>query len=324
MTSLTTMADIERARQALPDGIRRTPVMPVAPDSGWVGRERLFVKCENLQVTGSYKPRAAFTVLASLTDAQRSRGVVMSSSGNFAQGFAWAGREAGVPITVVMMDQSSPFKVAATRGYGAEVVFCGTSAANRMPTVERLARERGLTPIDVFEHPPIPAGHASIGLEILEDHPDVERILVPVSSGGLAGGIATAVKLTRPQVEVIGVQPDGANATYLSLREGAPVTIDHWQSMADGLAALRPGDWPFRHLQAYLDDIVQVSEQDIADAFRALLFRAKILVEPAGAVAPAAFLGGAVPRDKNTVAVISGGNVAEPVVRTMLEMSAEE
>ena len=322
MADLTTLDDIRRARAGLPDLIRRTPIIPLARNSAEVGREKLFLKLENLQITGAYKPRAAFAMLNALPADQRAKGVVMTSSGNFAQAFGCAGRSMDVPIAVVMLDHTSPYKVEATRGYGADVVFCGTDALQRQPTVERVAAERGMIAIDTWEEPPITAGHGSIGLEIVEDSPDVEAVLVPVSSGGVAAGIATAVKESLPQVKVIGVQPERANAAYVSLQKGEPTAIDYWDSMADGLSAVRPGEFPFRHLQKYMDEIVLISEAEIAAAFRTLLFHAKVLAEPAGAVAAAAFLSGKVDQGRKTVAAVTGGNLTEAVMRKMLAMSA--
>jgi threonine dehydratase len=322
MADLTSLQEIEAARAALPDAVRLTPILPLARDSAEIGNETLFLKCENMQATGAYKVRAAFTVMNALSAEERAKGVVMTSSGNFAQAFAFAGRIMGAPIAVVMMDTTSAYKVEQTKAHGADVVFCGTDAMQRQPTVERVAAERGMTAIDTWEFPPITAGHGSIGLEIIEQCPDVEQVLVPVSSGGVAAGIATAIKLKRPHIAVIGVQPEKANAAYVSLQAGEPTAIDYWDSMADGLSARRPGEFPFSHLQAYLDDIVLISEQDIADAFRTILFRAKQLGEPAGVVAPAGFLAGKVDSGKKTVAALTGGNVTAEMVDKMLAMSA--
>lgn len=322
MTRLTTLDDIAAARNALPAWVRRTPILPLARNSAEVGKEKLFLKCENLQVTGAYKIRAAFTVLRSLTEEQRKQGLVVTSSGNFAQAYAFAGAQTGVPIVVVMLDSTSPYKVENTKGYGAEVVFCGSDALARQSVVERVAKERGMLAIDNWEYPPIVPGHASIGMEIVEDCPDVETVLVPVSSGGMAAGVATAVKLSNPKVKVVGVQPEKANAAYVSLQKGAPTAIDYWDSMADGLSARRPGEFPFRHLQEYMDEIVLISEKDIAHAFRTILYRTKLLGEPAGVVAAAAFLSGKVDAGRKTVAVLSGGNVTEEMVQKMLALSA--
>lgn len=318
MTELITLAEIQSAHDRLPDIIRRTPVVPLAREAAEVGYEALFLKLENLQVTGAYKVRAAFNMIRVLGPENLKNGLVLTSSGNFAQAFALAGRMFEVPIVVVMMDRTSPFKVDAARGYGAEVVFCGDDALARQPTAERLAAERGMTVIDTWEERPIPAGHGSIGFELLDQVPDVECVLAPVSSSGLIAGVATAIKESAPHVSVIGVQPERANAAYVSRQKGAPTTIDYWDSMADGLSAVRPGAFPFAHVQRYVDDIVLVSEDDIAAAFRTLLFRGKVLGEPAGVVAAAGFLSGKVAQDRKTVALVTGGNVVPEVAQRLL------
>jgi threonine dehydratase len=316
-----TLDDIRRVREWIAPHIRQTPVVPLAREASEVGKERLFLKLDNLQVTGAFKPRAAFSVMHSLTPEERARGVVLTSSGNFAQAFGYAGRLMGAPIVVVMLRQSSPYKIEAARAYGAEVVLVDDALA-RQPVVEEVARDRGMTAIDSWEHPFVTPGHGCLGLEILEQVPEVETVLAPVSSGGGAAGIATAVKLARPDVKVIGVQPRRANAAYVSLQQGRPVTIDYWDSIADGLSARRPGEFPFRHLQKYLDEIVLIEEGDIAQAFRTLLFRGKVLAEPAGVVASAAFLSGRVDPRRKTVACVTGGNVTESVVRQLLDATA--
>ena len=317
---LTTLQDIEDAREALPSIVRRTPIVPLAPESCDIGHENLVLKAECLQVTGAYKVRAAFNVLRCLSELERKRGIVLASSGNFAQAFAFAGAQLGVSVVVVMLDQTSTYKVAATQELGAEVVFCGRDALNRQPTVDAIAGDRGITAIDTWEHPSVIAGHGSIGLEVIEDAPEVEQILVPVSSGGVAAGIATAVKLSAPHIRIIGVQPEGANAYFLSRKAGKPVALSRWDTIADGLSARFPGVYPFHHLQEYLDDVVLVSEKDIAASFRSLLFRGKLLVEPAGAVAAAAFFSGKVDRDRTTVAAVTGGNVTAETVQTLLSL----
>ena len=319
-SALTTLQDIEDAREALPSIVRRTPIVPLAPESCDIGHEKLFLKAECLQVTGAYKVRAAFNVLRCLSELERKRGIVLASSGNFAQAFAVAGAQLGVSVVVVMLDQTSTYKVTATQELGAEVVFCGRDALNRQPTVDAIAGDRDITAIDTWEHPSVIAGHGSIGLEVIEDAPEVEQILVPVSSGGVAAGIATAVKLSAPHIRIIGVQPEGANAYFLSRKAGKPVTLSRWDTIADGLSARFPGVYPFHHLQEYLDDVVLVSEKDIAASFRSLLFRGKLLVEPAGAVAAAAFFSDKVDRDRTTVAAVTGGNVTAETVQTLLSL----
>ena len=318
---LTTLADIASAQANLPAFVRRTPIMPLARESMEIGRERLFLKCENLQVTGAYKIRAACNLLHSLDEDARARGVVLTSSGNFAQAFAYAGREMGIPICVVMLDATSAYKRDATEAHGAEVYLCGDDALARQPTVERLASERGMTAIDTWEERPIIPGHGTIGLEVVAQFPDVEQVLVPVSSGGVAAGIATAIRLKRPDVRVIGVQPERANAAYVSRQRGEPTAIDYWDSIADGLSARRPGEFPFAHLQAYLDDMVLITEADIGTAFKVLLERGKLLSEPAGAVAAAAFLSERVDTSKRTVAALTGGNLTAETMQKLLALA---
>lgn len=319
---MVTLDDIRHTQGVIAPHVRRTPIVPLARDPAEAGRENLFLKLDNLQITGSFKVRAVFAIMQSLTAEERARGVVISSSGNFAQAFAHAGRLVNAPVVVIMLDVTSPYKVEAAEALGAEVVFV-EDPLTRQSVVEEIARERGMTAIDTWEHPYVTRGHGVLGVEILDQLPTVETILVPVSSGGCAAGVATAVKLTRPDVKVIGVQPERANAAYLSLREGHPVTIDHWHSIADGLSARFPGEFPFEHIHKYLDDIVLIEERHIAEAFRTLLFRGKVLAEPAGAVAAAGFLSGKAGSGSTTVACVTGGNLTEDVARKLLTMSSE-
>lgn len=320
MSLLVSFEDIKDARERLHPAIRRTPIVPISRNGTEIGDERLFIKCENLQVTGAYKVRAAFTMIDRLSDDQKSKGVVLTSSGNFAQGFAYAGRLMNVPIVVVMLNETSPYKSQATRDHGAEIVFCDDPLA-RQPMVEQIARERGMTAIDTWEEYWITAGHASLGMEIAEDAEDIDQVLVPVSSGGVAGGVAAAIKHMRPGVKVIGVQPERANAAYVSRQNGEPTAIDYWDSIADGLSARRPGERPFAHIQEYMDDIVLVSEPDIGRAFKTLLSRGKMLGEAAGVVASAAFLAEKVDTSKRTVAALTGGNLTQDSIDELMALA---
>ena len=322
MSLLVSFDDIKDAQTRLHPAVRRTPIIPVARDSQEIGNEQLFIKCENLQVTGAYKIRAAFTMLDRLTAEQKSKGVVLTSSGNFAQGFAYAGRLMNVPIAVVMLRKTSPYKVDATRDHGAEVIYCDDALA-RQPMVNEIAKERGMTAIDTWEEYWITAGHASLGIEIAEDADGLEQVLVPVSSGGVAAGVSCAIKHMRPDVKVIGVQPEHANAAYVSRQKGEPTTIDYWDSIADGLSARRPGERPFAHFQEYLDDIVLVSEADIGRAFEVLLTRTKMLGEAAGVVASAAFLADKVDTSLKTVAALTGGNLSKDSIDKLKALAAQ-
>ena len=308
---------IAAAKERMAPPVRVTGMLPLAPAADEVGRERLFLKCEHLQTTGSYKARSAFNILRSFGEERRRRGIVLSSSGNFAQAFAYAGRVLDSPVAIVMPGYTAEVKVEGTRRYGAEVVLCETFA-DRDPTVERVGQERGMVVLHTFEEPEVAVGHGTIGLEVVEQMPEVETVLVPVSSGGLAAGIAMAVKETRPDVTVLGVQPEQGCAAYVSWQAGEVQTIDDWNSMADALSARRPGVLPFRYLQRYLDDIVLVSEEAIAEAVRTILFRTKTLTEPGGATAAAAYLSGAVDTGRVTVAIASGGNIQPAVLDRIL------
>lgn len=319
-----TLEEIEAAARGLPSIIRHTPLWPCALEVSDIGRERLFLKLENLQSIGAYKVRAAFTTVASLTPEQRERGIVLTSSGNFAQAFALAGRFYGIRTCVVMLRATSPYKIEGARTLGAEVELFDGEALDRQARVEVLGRERGMTIIDTWEERPIIAGHGTLGLEILEDLAEVEQILVPVSSGGVAAGVATAVKLRAPRVKVIGVQPVGANAAYLSLQAGKIVSIEHWDTVADGLSARRPGEYPFAHIRQFLDEIVLVEERDIARAHMSLRRRAKIIAEPAGAVSVAAFVSGRVDVSRRTVAVVTGGNLTDETLHKLEQLAQGE
>lgn len=319
MADLVTLEEIRAARTALPPEVRRTPLIPCAPWYSGPGAPA-FLKPENLQVTGSYKPRAAFTILHRLPPGARARGVAMASSGNFGQAMAYAGQVAGVRVAIVMMEGTAPVKVEATRRWGAEVVFCERSIRARWEAVQRLERERGMTAVNAYEEPAVIAGHGTIGLEIVEDRPEVGTVLVPVSSGGLLAGTATAVKALRPRARVIGVQPEGVPAATLSFRRRESVETPTAISIADALVATKPGRLPLEHIWKSVDDMVLVSEAEIASSLRLLLEAGKILAEPAGAVALAALLHGKVPAPvPPVVAVVSGGNVGLDRLRGLLE-----
>ncbi len=317
-----TLEEIRSAATALPAIVRHTPLWPCALDAAQIGNERLFLKLENFQAIGAYKVRAAFTMVASLSAEQRACGIVLTSSGNFAQAFALAGKHYGIRVCVVMLAATSPYKIEAARALGAEVDLFDGPALERQSRVETLGKQSGMTAIDTWEERPIIMGHGTLGLEILRDMSDVEQILVPVSSGGLAAGVAAAVKQADSRVRVIGVQPTGANAACLSLAAGRPVSIDNWNSIADGLSARRPGENPFAHIQRYLDGIVLIEERDIAQAHMMLRRRAKIIAEPAGAVSVAAYLAKRVDQSRRTVAIVSGGNLTDQTMQLLERLAA--
>ncbi len=276
-----------------------------------LGDGRLYLKAEHLQKTGSFKPRATLARISSLTPAERKRGAITISAGNAGQAYAWAGREAGVPVTVVMPEGAVASKVAACREYGAEVVLWGAHVGESLVHLEELRVERGLTLVHPYDDPEVLIGNGSCGLEILDDLPDVDVVVMGVGGGGLMGGVTVALKESRPSVRVFGVEPVTSNALQKGLEAGEPVRITP-VSVADGLGAPTAGRLALQIAQRYLDDVVLIDDPTILAGLRFSLERLKQVVEPAGAAALAAVLSGAVPlRNGDRVCVIlSGGNVA--------------
>ena len=310
MGTVVDVSAIEEAARRIEGVVARTPLVEL-PFKTRIVR----AKCENLQAAGAFKIRGAYNFIAQLlADEQHPRGVITYSSGNHAQAVALAAGLVGVPAVVVMPTTAPPIKVAGARALGAEVIFAGVTSADRRTRAEGVAADRGLSMIPPFDHRWIIAGQGTIGLEILRDCPDVARVLVPVGGGGLISGIAAAVKQRRPDVRVVGVEPDGAATMRASLGAGHPVSLDRMSSIADGLMPLRPGDQTFEHARQFVDEIVTVDDDAIARAVLWLFRRAKLVVETSGAATLAAILDeeetGAGSGDGPTVVVLSGGNIA--------------
>ena len=310
MTSIPRVGldDIRKAQELLEGVTIRTPM----EESRWLSGLAdgpVHMKCENLQRTGSFKTRGAYTRIAGLTAEERSRGVVAASAGNHAQGVALAASMLGIRATVFMPEGAPIPKYNATRGYGAEVIFRGQVLEDSLAAAIEFAEKTGAVLIHPFDHPDIVAGQGTCGLEILEQLPDVRTVLVPTGGGGLIAGVATAIKALRPDVDLIGVQAEGAAAYPASLEAGHPITLPSMSTMADGIAVGRPGEIPLAAVAEYVDQIVTVSEESISRALVLLLERAKMVVEPAGAVGVAAILDR--PHDIETpaVVVLSGGNI---------------
>lgn len=278
----------------------------------------IFHKAESLQMTGSFKIRPALNQLLTLSPEDRNRGVVTSSSGNFAQGVAYAAHILGISAKIVMMRSSNPLKVERTRRWGGTVVFCGNRFEARAEKVREIERGEDRTSIHPFDHVHAIEGNATLGLEIVEQLPDLEQVVVPISGGGLISGVAFAVKSIRPAARVIGVQPQGSNATFRSFREGKAVSIEKADTLADGLTVTRPGKLTFPLIRHWVDDVVTVSEESIRRAVRHYLIEEKLVVEPSGAVPLAALLEGKIERRK-TVVVISGGNLDPSLGAALLE-----
>ena len=316
--TLPGLPQIEEARARLLSVLTSTPLLPLDPDL--TGGRDIRVKCENLQRTGSFKIRGAFNRISSLSSEERARGVVAYSSGNHAQGVACAAALLGVRATVVMPENAVAAKVAATRRFGAEVVFAGADSETRRAHAEELAATRGAALVPPYDHAEIIAGQGTLGLEILEQAPEVRTVFVPIGGGGLISGVALAIKAGRPDVRIVGVEPEGAADAAASRKAGHIVTLERTDTIADGLRALKIGALPFEAIRDWVDDVVTVSDAAILDAARLLLRRVHVVAEPSGAVALAAAL--AVAREGCAVAVISGGNIDLELLRTLLDAGA--
>jgi len=304
--------DVLAARKLLSGVVASTPMAGSRALSELCGGP-VWLKCENLQRTGSFKIRGAYTRLARLGPEQRAQGVVAASAGNHAQGVALAARMLGVAATVFMPARAALPKIGATRGYGAQVRLVGETIEGSIAAAREFADRTGAVFVHPFDHPDIIAGQGTVGCEILDQVPDVATVLVCTGGGGLLGGVAAAIKGLRPDVAVVGVQAEGAAAWPASLVAGAPVALTSMQTIADGIAVGRPGDVTFAQVAELVDDILTVDEDALARALLHCLERAKMLVEPAGAAAVAALMEYPARFRTPVVAVLSGGNV-DPLV----------
>jgi len=307
-----TRGDIDAARELLRDIARRTPLESARPLSERVGGPVL-LKCENLQRAGSFKIRGAYVRISRLSDDERSRGVVAASAGNHAQGVALAASLLGARATVFMPEGAPLPKVEATRAYGADVEFAGHTVDEALVAAAEFGEKTGAVFIHPFDHPDIVAGQGTVGLEILEQAPEVKTIVMAIGGGGLASGIAAAVKATHPHVRIVGVQAAGAAAFPASLAAGHPVRLDSMATIADGIAVGCPGELTYRMVHDLVDDVMSVSEESLSQALLLCLERAKLVVEPAGAAAVAALMDSPTAFEPPVVAVLSGGNI-DPVL----------
>jgi len=324
------LARILATRETVAPRIHRTPILGSTTAARYVEAAcgarladgRLLVKAEQLQKTGSFKPRGMTARVAALSAEQRRAGIITLSAGNAGQAYAWAGHDAGVPTTVVMPAGAVKTKVEACLGYGAEVILYGAHVGETFARMEAIRAERGLTFAHPFDDPDVIAGHGSLGLEILEDLPNVDVVVVGIGGGGLISGVAAALKERRPSSRVYGVEPTESNAMSLALERGEVVTIQP-HSVADGLGAPFAGAWTLEMCRHYLDGIVLLDDPTILAGVRFAAQRMKQVLEPAGAAALAAVLAGRIPiHDGETVCVVaSGGNVALDRLAELLEMA---
>ncbi len=319
--NMVMLDDIRAARRTIHGVALHTPLVPFPEQLE--NDHQAYLKAENLQPIGAFKIRGAFNKIASLTDAERARGVITYSSGNHARAVAYSARKFGVRAVIVMPGNTPAVKREATAALGAEIVLVGPASSERQQKAEALAAEHGYVMIEPYNDEKIVAGQGTCGLEILEDLPDVDLVLSPVSGGGLLSGSATAIKLQNPRVKVIGVEPELAGDTQESFRSGHIVT---WpaekttRTICDGLRTQSVGEIPFAHIQKYVDDIITVSEDQVRAAMRRLALEAHLVSEPSGAASFAGYLfhRDELPASKRTVVIISGGNVERELLNEVL------
>jgi threonine dehydratase len=315
-----TRRDIEAARDRIAGAVVRTPTVP-ALGLGDRVRPGLHLKLENLQRTGSFKDRGALNRLLALSAEERARGIVTASAGNHAQAVAYHGARLGMPVHVVMPEHTPLIKVLNTRRFGADVRFHGATLSDAMVEARRMESEEGYVLVHAFDDDRVIAGQGTIGLELLEQLPELTAVVVPIGGGGLISGIATAIKGHRPEVRVLGVEAAAAASALASRRAGKLVGIESSETIADGIAVKRLGERTFPIIERHVDDIVAVSEDEIAHAVHLLLERQKLVVEGAGAVPLAAILSGRLPLDASdvTVMVLSGGNIDVNLIERIID-----
>ncbi len=323
---MVTLSDIQQAQQRLREIALRTPLIPYFPPPGIAAtglHGLLWLKPENLQPIGAFKIRGAYNKIASLTGEEQSRGVITYSSGNHAQGVAYAARALGAKAVIVMPRNAPRLKMESTAALGAEIVIVGPASSERLHKAEELARQHGYVIVPPYNDEQIIAGQGTVGLEILEDCPDVDIVLVPSGGGGLISGVSAAIKLSGSKAKVIGVEPELANDAQLSFRKGEIVELPAESvssTLADGLRTQSIGPVNFEHIRRYVDDIITVTESEIRSAMRRMAINARIVSEPSGAVTFAAWLFHCqeLPQSRKAVAVVSGGNVDPQLLADVL------
>ena len=314
---MLTLKEFKEARGVLSGVIRNTSLVYSPAFSKATGNQ-VYIKPENMQLTGAYKIRGAYYKISTLSDEEKARGLVTASAGNHAQGVAYAAQAAGVSATIVMPTTTPLVKVNNTKDYGAKVVLHGETFDDAAELAAKLSEEEGLTYVHPFNDPAIATGQGTISYEIFQDLPDVDVILVPIGGGGLATGVSTLAKLLNPNVTVIGVEPSGAASMKASLDAGHVVTLDRVETIADGVAVKTPGDQIFPYIQKNIDDIITIPDDELVDAFLDMMEKHKMIVENAGLL-PIAALSHLKCRGKNVVPVLSGGNMDVITVASLVQ-----
>ncbi len=314
---MLTLKEFKEAR-GVRSGVIRNTSLVYSPAFSKATGNQIYIKPENMQVTGAYKIRGAYYKISTLSDEEKARGLVTASAGNHAQGVAYAAQAAGVSATIVMPTTTPLVKVNNTKDYGAKVVLHGETFDDAAELAAKLSEEEGLTYVHPFNDPAIATGQGTISYEIFQDLPDVDVILVPIGGGGLATGVSTLAKLLNPNVTVIGVEPSGAASMKASLDAGHVVTLDRVETIADGVAVKTPGDQIFPYIQKNIDDIITIPDDELVDAFLDMMEKHKMIVENAGLL-PIAALSHLKCRGKNVVPVLSGGNMDVITVASLVQ-----
>ena len=314
---MMTLDQFKAARKVLEGVLHRTDLI-YSPSFSKATGNQVYLKPENMQVTGAYKIRGAYFKISTLTEEQKAKGLITASAGNHAQGVAYAAQAAGVSATIVMPTTTPLVKVNNTKDYGAKVVLHGETFDDAAELAAKLSEEEGLTYVHPFNDPAIATGQGTISYEIFQDLPDVDVILVPIGGGGLATGVSTLAKLLNPNVTVIGVEPSGAASMKASLDAGHVVTLDRVETIADGVAVKTPGDQIFPYIQKNIDDIITIPDDELVDAFLDMMEKHKMIVENAGLL-PIAALSHLKCRGKNVVPVLSGGNMDVITVASLVQ-----
>lgn len=321
LSNAVTFADVQSAAAQIQGHANRTPVMTSQTVNDRVGAE-VFFKCENLQKVGAFKFRGAYNAISRLSDADKARGVITYSSGNHAQAVALVGKLLGLKTVIVMPDNAPSTKLAATRGYGAEVVEYNPSQADRKILAESLAQEHGYTIIPPYDHPDVIAGQGTAALELIEEVGALDSLLVCCGGGGLLSGSAIASKGMSPKTKVIGIEPEVADDATQSFRTGTLHTIHNPPTIADGTRTPSLGEYTFPLVLRYVDEMQTVTEEAIKEAVRFMFYRTKLVVEPSGALGAAALLSGAVQATGRVGVIISGGNVDAATMTMILNEGA--
>ncbi len=314
--------DVKSAAERIAGVANRTPVVTSGTIDALTGY-RVYFKCENFQRVGAFKFRGAYNALSRLSEAEKARGVVTHSSGNHAQGIALAAKLLGIPATIVMPTDAPTSKLAATRGYGAEVVLYDRQKRERSEVSAQLAQERGLTFIHPYDHPHVMAGQGTAALELLEEAPDLEVLVAPIGGGGLLSGCATAAKALQPDIRIFGVETDNSNDWWQSFQRNERVKIPPPSTIADGIRTQQPGQLTFPVIRQKVEEVLLVSDAQVIETMLFLLARMKILVEPTGAVAPAAVWQKLVgPPGSRVGVIISGGNVDAKLLAQLINTAS--